>query len=184
MSRVYRVRLGEFCYYGSTKDSLETRLVKHKHQSKKSPTVKFYQKAIELGWDTAVIEIVEECGDLDDEAVLQREESYIILTDPLCLNMKKAHITAEEKRLKKNENSKEYRLRKRVLNPLPPPLTDDERTQHQREASARWREKNPDKVKEQHKKEWEAKKARVLTDEEKEAKRTYQREYMRGRRSK
>jgi hypothetical protein len=184
MSRVYRIWLNEFYYCGSTKDSLKTRLTEHKYQSKKSPTVKFYQKATELGWDKAVIELVEECGDLDNIAILQREDSYIILTDPLCLNTKRAILTDEDKRFKKNEYSKAFRLRKRKLNPLPSPLTDEEIKQHQRDASARWRDKHPDKVKELNKKEWEIKKTKVLTDEEKEAKRTYQREYMRKRRIK
>ena len=182
MSRVYRIRLEQYYYYGSTVLSLEQRLIKHKYQSKKSPSVLLYRKAIEIGWDKATIELVEECGEIDEKALFMVEDKYIDLADEFCLNTHRAYLSEEEKRERKKRDSRAYRLRKRLENPLPSPLTEEEKKQHLREASARWRERNPDKVKEQHKKEWATRKP--LTEEEKEAKRAYQREYMRKRRSK
>ena len=151
MGIIYRIRFNDYYYYGSTIHLLESRISKHKCQSKKTPNVKLYRMANELGWDTAVIELIEEYDELDGGGMLQREDKYIVLTDPLCLNTKRAYNSIEDKRLKKNENSRMCRLRKSVPKPLP--LTIEEKAQRQREASARWREAHPDKVMEQYQKE-------------------------------
>lgn len=178
MSRVYRLNLGEFYYIGSTDTSLPRRLAGHKSQSKKTPEVKLYIKAVEIGWENVEIKLVEECG--MDEAY-QREDAHINLTDPLCLNTYRAHLSAEDKRVKKNLLNKEFRLRKREANPLPPPLTDEERRIHLCEATARWKVRNPERVKESNKKAWANRQPE--TPEEMEERRKYQREYMRRRRN-
>jgi hypothetical protein len=150
-SKIYRVLVGGSYYYGSTTVPLDERLCSHKYMSKKHPNMKLYKKALELGLDSMTIELVENYPCNSNKELLQRENTYINLSDPLCLNMRPAYQTSDEKKQKEKEQNKKYRL---------------EHLEHLRKKNKEYKSTRP-----------------PLTDEERELRRTYQREYMRKRRA-
>ncbi len=150
--KIYRVLIGGSYYYGSTTTSLEQRLQSHKYTSKKHPEMKLYKKALESGGiDTMTIELVEAYPCENKTELLQRENTHINLSDPLCLNMRPAYLTYDERKQKEKEQNKKYR----AVN-----------LEHLRQICREYKSTRP-----------------PLTDEEREARRTYQREYMRKRRA-
>lgn len=150
--KIYRIVVDDSYYYGSTTMSLDERLLSHKYMSKKHPEMNLYKKATELGLDTMVIELIENYPCNSKTELLQRENTYINLLDPLCLNMRSAYLTPEEKKKREKETNRNYRL---------------EHLEHLRQKNKEYKATRP-----------------PLTDEEKEARRTYNREYMRKRREK
>lgn len=107
--KIYRVLVGGSHYYGSTITSLEERLAFHKKMSKRKPEIKLYQKALELGWENVKIELVEAYSCKDNYELRRREDTFISLSDPLCLNMRRSFLTPEEKLQKQKEQSRLYK---------------------------------------------------------------------------
>jgi hypothetical protein len=178
---VYKITCpdGRF-YYGSTTNEPRVRLAQHKNWSQTHPTIKVYEAILSIGWDSVTIEMVEELKDANSTTLRQAEQRWIDLTDPLCLNSSRAFRTEEERREDKNRSARAKRAQEKALKPSPPKPTEEERKQRSREAAKRWRERNPDKVKEKNKQSRDTRPP--LTPEELEAKRAYYREYMRRRR--
>jgi len=108
--KIYRIVVGDSYYSGSTTMSLDERLLSHKYMSKKHPEMKLYKKAIELGLDAMTIELVEHYPCNSKIELLQRENMYINLSDPLCLNMRPAYLSPEEKKQIEKEWNRNYRL--------------------------------------------------------------------------
>ena len=83
---VYRLLFGEFHYTGSTFESLHRRVAQHRDASLRGGNRKLYKHVAENGgWDAAKVLILE--TNIPDEAtLLRKEQSYINLADPLCLN--------------------------------------------------------------------------------------------------
>lgn len=107
--KVYRIRMGEFYYIGSTILTLKNRLHSHKGMSKKHPHLKVYTKAADVGWDNVTIELVElyPCSTLAE--LLARESSHIVLTDDKCLNARPSHVTEEQRKATHKSVNKEWR---------------------------------------------------------------------------
>ena len=133
--KIYRVLVGGSHYYGSTTMPLDKRLQSHRYMSKKHPEMKLYKKALELGLDTMTIELVENYPCNSNTELLQRENTHINLSDPLCLNMRPSYLTADEKKQKERTYNNQYwRANKEALSAYHktkkaecPPLTDEEK---------------------------------------------------------
>lgn len=103
--KIYRLLCDDGHYYiGSTTNELQYRLAGHKGVTISNQKVYKYINAI--GWDHVIIELVETCACNNREELLEREDYYICLgaDDPLNLNMRRAHMTLDEKK----EYDKEY----------------------------------------------------------------------------
>ena len=96
---VYKLLCNDGHYYiGSTKSELKYRLYHHKQHSVEYPERKVYSYILTTGWDNVKIVSVEEVSCSSREELLKKENEYIknALSDPLCLNTNKAHLTKEE----------------------------------------------------------------------------------------
>jgi hypothetical protein len=107
--KIYRIRVGDSHYYGSTVLSLSQRLYGHKKWSEKHPHIKVYAKIQEVGWDSVVIELVEDYPCESYTELLQRETTYINLSDPLCLNTYRAYCSEEERKERDAKATKMWR---------------------------------------------------------------------------
>ena len=97
--QVYRLICDDGHYYiGSTKTELKCRLYHHKQHSLLHSERKVYMHILSCGWEKVKIECVEEVKCNSREELVKRENEYIkqSLSDPLCLNINKAHLTKEE----------------------------------------------------------------------------------------
>lgn len=97
--QVYRLVCDDGHYYiGSTISELKYRLYYHKSHSLTHPDRKVYKHIISCGWNTVNIECVEDISCNSRSELYQKENEYIknALSDPLCLNTNKAHLTKEE----------------------------------------------------------------------------------------
>lgn len=96
---VYKLLCNDGHYYiGSTKSELKYRLYHHKQHSVAYPERKVYSYILTIGWDNVKIVSVEQVSCSSREELLKKENEYIknALSDPLCLNTNKAHLTKEE----------------------------------------------------------------------------------------
>ena len=84
---IYRLVLGEYYYTGSTFETIHHRVKEHKGCVKRGGgNRKLYKHITENGgWD-AVKVLVLETNILDEATLLRKEQSYINLADPYCLN--------------------------------------------------------------------------------------------------
>ena len=97
--QIYKLVCNDRHYYiGSTKSELKYRLYHHKQHSLLWPDRKVYEHILRCGWDTVKIECLEKVSCKSRDELLKKENEYIkkSLSDPLCLNIKKAHLTKEE----------------------------------------------------------------------------------------
>ena len=97
--QIYKLVCDDGHYYiGSTKSELKYRLYHHKQHSLLWPDRKVYEHILRCGWNTVKIECVEEVTCASRDELRKKENEYIknSLSDPLCLNIKKAHLTKEE----------------------------------------------------------------------------------------
>jgi hypothetical protein len=97
--QIYRLLCDDGHYYiGSTKSDLKYRLYHHKQHAVLWPDRKVYQHILTCGWDTVKIVCIEEVEYESKDDLRKRENEYIkeSLSDPLCLNIKKAHLTKKE----------------------------------------------------------------------------------------
>ena len=142
--KVYRIRLGDHYYVGSTTMSLDKRLQCHRYMAKKHPHLKVYTKAVEIGWVNAVIELIEDYACADLKELLHRENTHINLSDPLCLNARPALVSDIERKATKRgcmakwrEENKDHRRAYAIeYKASRPALTEEEkqkRKDYQRE---------------------------------------------------
>ena len=97
--QVYKLVCDDGHYYiGSTVSELKYRLYYHKSHSLIHPDRKVYKHIISCGWNTVNIECIEDISCNSRSELYQFENEYITnaLSDPLCLNTNKAHLTKEE----------------------------------------------------------------------------------------
>ena len=97
--QVYKLLCEDGHYYiGSTITELKYRLYHHKKHSLLYPDRKVYNHILTCGWDTVNIGCVEIVKSNSKNALRKRENEYIkeSLSDPLCLNINRAHLTKRE----------------------------------------------------------------------------------------
>jgi hypothetical protein len=127
-------------YIGSTIKNLTTRLYYHYKNKDKDNTS---SKEL-LIHDDVRIELIEPFLYNDVKELRQKEREYISKNKDICVNVRCKTINEKERaaewREKNREKTREYdrqlRLQKRELNPLPPPLTDEEKKQKKKEYHA------------------------------------------------
>lgn len=78
-------------YVGSTRRNLSARMANHRFQTE-TGTTELYRVAREFGWESAIIEVLEECDNY-----LESEDNYRRLYKDELLNMKRVIQTDEEK---------------------------------------------------------------------------------------
>jgi hypothetical protein len=103
--KIYKINCSDGHYYiGSTINSLSQRLSHHKHSSNKDTSLSQYRDSLED--KTLTIELIEKYPCNSNEELRVREDYHIGLhkNNELCLNIKRAHITSEER----NEMVKKY----------------------------------------------------------------------------
>jgi len=87
ISLIYRIKIGERHYVGSTKGSLQARLLTHYKKYQLFPERKVYKAISELGgWHLCSIEVLKTFSYTTDEALRLEEKGFIELTNPMCLN--------------------------------------------------------------------------------------------------
>lgn len=153
---VYRLLLGDYHYTGSTLETIHRRVLQHKDASIRGGNRKLYKHILANGgWDTVKVLVLEE--GIPEKNLLQKEQSYINIHDPFCLNSysavgtvvpKKQTIRSEKKKAYDSsyyEANKE-RLKQKRLDYYHSHKEDPEfreKHRHQcREASQRSRSKN------------------------------------------
>lgn len=139
---------GKF-YIGSTTLSLAMRLKKHRSASRELHRMNspFYSHFREVGWDSAIITVIQ---DVDVESrrslfQIEKEEICKYIESTLCLNHNHPLITQDEKRARDTS----YRKQRREANP-----------EYERNRVAEWRKKNPEKRAEQVRRSLEQQKKR------------------------
>lgn len=94
LGHIYRMLIGDYHYTGSTIETIEHRFRKHQEalktkQKKSNETYKVYKHILENGgWEA--VKIIELESNIPEDKLLQKEDSYINLTDPFCLNTYRA----------------------------------------------------------------------------------------------
>lgn len=84
---IYRISIGDKYYIGSTKGSLQARLLTHYKKATLFPDRKIYKAIATLGgWHLCTIEVLKTFSYTTKEALLMEEKVLINLSDPLCLN--------------------------------------------------------------------------------------------------
>lgn len=111
-AKIYIIWTADNYYYvGSTIETLNRRLSRHKQDSKKYIDRKVYNHINEIGWENVEIKLLEEypCSSLSE--LHEKENEYITcsLLDMKCLNENAAHLTDEELLAKQATYRKEHR---------------------------------------------------------------------------
>jgi hypothetical protein len=159
--QVYKLLCDDGHYYiGSTKTELKYRLYHHKQHSLLWPDRKVYQHILSRGWENMQILCVEEvvCKSRDD--LLRKENEHIkkSLSDPLCLNIKKAHLTKKELL----EQQKEYLQANKDKVDAYQANYRKENAEERREYSKQYVEEHREEVREKRKAHYEENKAEII----------------------
>jgi hypothetical protein len=109
LGRVYCILIGDDWYIGSTVLSLSRRMLEHKYRSKIDSSRKVYTKALEIGWDECIIELIEEIEVENVRELSAVENTYIDLTNINCLNSMPSYKTSEESKEHKLQHDRQYR---------------------------------------------------------------------------
>lgn len=138
LGRIYKISGGGKFYIGSTTETLDKRLKHHRGHSREQRKMSsnFFKHFLELGWDNATIELIEEIEVETRKQLLERENIHIreVINDVKCLNMKRPVITEEER----NETNKNcYDIRRKA----------DPEKENRRQVE--WRKNNPEKYRAQ-----------------------------------
>ena len=159
--QVYKLLCDDGHYYiGSTKTDLKYRLYFHKKHACEYPDRKVYKHILECGWDAVKMTCIEAVTCNSREDLLKKENEHIkkALSDPLCLNIKKAHLTkaellAQQKEYLEANKDKvdEYQAEYRIKN-----------AEKRREYTAQYAAEFPDKIKDAAKVRYETNKAEIL----------------------
>jgi hypothetical protein len=84
---LYKIIIGTKYYVGSTKGSLQARLLVHYKKSTLFPNRKVYKAIADLGgWSLCTIEIIKMFAFTTAEALRLEEKAFINLADECCLN--------------------------------------------------------------------------------------------------
>jgi len=152
LGSIYRLQCKETSkfYIGSTTLPLNKRLIKHKSSSKEERKMNspLYSHFREIGWDKAEIILIKEveCKDRRHLLSIEKDEILINKGDLNCLNHNRPLITQEEKIQRVKDYSKIVRTQNK---------------EREKERLQKWRLANPDKRKEQTKRERERKKLSI-----------------------
>ena len=107
MGCVYKLLCNDGYYYiGSTMDALGIRVSHHKSEWKRGggKGMRIYKHVVD--WNNVTAVPIETCENLCGDELRKLEDKYILLDDPLCLNVR--HATYDEKQYQK-EYMKAYR---------------------------------------------------------------------------
>lgn len=103
-----------FIYRGSTTDTLNNRLHKHKWDAGNRDS-KLYTKMREIGIEHFNIKLIAHCFYIDENELLKLEDYYIaLIPEDRKLNSYRAILSKEEKKEKKKKDNIEYN-KKRVI---------------------------------------------------------------------
>ena len=138
LGRIYKLSGGGKFYIGSTTETLKGRLKHHRSRSNDSDRrqSELYIHFKNIGWEQAIIELIEEIEVETRKQLLERECIYIkeSMKDPHCLNKNRPTRTTHEKK----EQDKVISRKIRTENP-----------ERERSRVAEWRRNNPEKYREQ-----------------------------------
>ena len=98
--KIYRLECRDGRYYiGSTIQSLSMRLALHRFVSKRGKTKnsRVYTHINQIGWNNVVIVLVQDYQCSTKRELEAKEQEFINIDNPLCLNTIKSFITAEDK---------------------------------------------------------------------------------------
>jgi hypothetical protein len=110
---IYKFLIGDYWYVGSTTESIKERMRHHKEASVKHPEWKLYKYIHENGgWDVVHVELVEFWKHDIRTEVWEKENLYIKLDDPFCLNTRSAKM-CYEKAAKRNNDARRIKYAKR-----------------------------------------------------------------------
>jgi predicted GIY-YIG superfamily endonuclease len=139
---IYRLEGGGKFYIGSTTCDLKYRLKKHRSKSNEdiAKTRRVYQHFKQLGWSNATMILISEVNVQNKRELLLHEKDELLRhkDDENCLNTA-LPLTTEEEKKKRNH---EYQRRLRQENP-----------ERERLRLQKWRLENPEKRKEQSRRE-------------------------------
>jgi len=140
----------EFVYVGSTK-AFRERKKQHKttcnNENNKNYNTKLYTTIRENGgWDNFRMVLIEECGEISFTQARIREEEWRVKLNG-NLNMKKCHITEEERKEYEKELNKKYR---------------ENNADKMKQKNKEFREENPDKIKKYNNKYYSQNKDKIL----------------------
>jgi hypothetical protein len=147
--KIYRILcIDGHYYYGSTVQQLNERLSTHKKLSKTDNTV-LYNHINTIGWDNAIMELVEEYPCETTQQLHAKEDEYITRSkdDPLCLNVNRAYVSQDEKK----ERMKEYYEENKNAILVQSTKYREENREEILERKARYREKNREVLREKQK---------------------------------
>lgn len=87
LSLIYKIIIGDKYYIGSTKGSLQARLLTHYKKATLFPERKVYKAISALGgWHLCSVEVLKTFSYTNSEDLRVIETEFINLSDPLCLN--------------------------------------------------------------------------------------------------
>jgi len=159
--QVYKLLCNDGHYYiGSTKTELKYRLYHHKQHSLLCPDRKVYQHILSCGWENTKILCIEEvlCKTRDELLIKENEHIKKSLSDPLCLNIKKAHLTKKELL----EQQKEYLQANKDKVDAYQANYRKENAEERREYSKQYVEEHREEVREKRKAHYEENKAEII----------------------
>lgn len=108
--KIYKLVCSDGYYYiGSTRNTLQLRLLDHKKAARIHPERQLYSHLLQLGWDNVYITLIENYSCSSKKELNKHEDTYIQEAknkkDKLCLNINRAQITKDELK----EHQKQYR---------------------------------------------------------------------------
>jgi len=159
--QIYKLLCEDGHYYiGSTKSELKYRLYHHKQHSVLNPDRKVYAHILTCGWDMVSIGCVEVVNSKSKDDLRKKENEYIkeSLSDPLCLNINKSHLTKEELL----EQHKEYLQANKDTVDAYHANYRKENVEERREYSRQYAADHPEEVKATKKAYYEANKTEIL----------------------
>lgn len=120
-SKIYKLVCSTGYYYiGSTTERLLCRrMANHRGDSKKPQyqSNKVYSYINSIGWDNVNIVLLETVSCNDKDELKMKENVYIINAekDPMCLNHNRAHLTDEERIIRRKQWKEEYKSKKNAI---------------------------------------------------------------------
>ena len=125
---IYKLIIGAEYYIGSTVESLQGRMSSHYRQAIETPERKLYKAVLKNGgWETVKLEVIEMNIVKNAEELRNKEETYINKDDVLCLNIKRAVLTPEERVALKKEVSSRCKKAKYAIDSKVPEWREKER---------------------------------------------------------
>lgn len=134
-----------YYYIGSTRTSINERLIAHKSAAKRLPNRSVYKHINTIGWENVEAHIIENYPCKDRNELNQRENFYIQQAknteDMFCLNINSAYNTDYQLKLKqqayRTENSEKIKKYRKVYNKI----FSEKRNEYQKNYAAQNKEK-------------------------------------------